>query len=97
MTRAWKIFVAWIWEMLRSITNMANAMIPPLDGRLGYADESLSARAFRARRDGKKWTAWTATFIDWLFRTIAKQPDHCAKAYAQEEWRRRNPPETREV
>ena len=57
----------------------------------GWPDESLSARAYRWRRDGKR--AWPAKVINALF---VWQQDHVASAYHVEQERRHFPPEYRE-
>ena len=57
----------------------------------GWPDESLSARAYRWRRDGKR--AWPAWLINKLF---FWQQDHVASAYHVEQKRRHFPPEYRE-
>lgn len=58
----------------------------------GWPDESLSARAYRWRRDGKR--AWPAWLINKLF---FWQQDHVASAYHTEQERRHFPPEYREA
>ena len=56
----------------------------------GYPDESLSARAYRWRRDGK--TGIPAFLINMLF---FWQRDHVWGAYHNEQERRQLPPEYR--
>lgn len=56
----------------------------------GYPDESLSAHAYRWRRDGK--TAIPAKAINAMF---FWQSDHCHAAYKNEWERRQMPPEYR--
>ena len=56
----------------------------------GYPDESLSARAYRWRRDGRRaWPAAVANAVFWW------QRDHCCSAYGNEIKRRQLPPEYR--
>lgn len=57
----------------------------------GYADETLSSRAYRMRRDGKPWPE---RVINGLF---FWQEDHCYEAYMSEVKRRQYPPEFRFV
>lgn len=71
----------------------------------GYADETLSARAFRAaRRDGGGRWAVVQLVIDWLFvpqdwlvraRGEWTGARHCERAWQQELDRRQYPPEYR--
>lgn len=57
----------------------------------GWPDESLSARVYRWRRDGKH--AWPAAMINAM---VFWQNDHCKSAYQVEQERRHFPPEYRE-
>lgn len=71
-----------------------NALIPPLDGTLSYADETLSARCYRAHRDGKLFGRIFMPPIDWLF-GLWQGPDHCKNAYIKEFERKNYPDEYR--
>jgi hypothetical protein len=86
-----KVLSAWLWQFLRALTQVGNTIIPPLDGTVGHADESMSARAFRAKRDGHL-LGGLADFINWIF---FWQDDHCKAAYESEYVRRLVPPEHR--
>ena len=57
----------------------------------GYPDESLSARAFRWDRDGKR--KWPKKIINAMFFWMR---DHCYSAYHCEQELRHFPPEYRE-
>ena len=57
----------------------------------GYPDESLSARAFRWDRDGKR--SWPKKVINAMFFWMR---DHCKSAYHCEQELRHFPPEYRE-
>jgi hypothetical protein len=71
--------------------NLATAIDQLLNALLGgYCDESLSARAYRWRRDGKR--QWAAQAINALF---FWQKDHVFSAYGNEQARRQLPPEYR--
>lgn len=48
----------------------------------GFADETLSARAFRLSRDRQR--DWPRKVIDGIFRTLFRQQNHCEKAYLSE-------------
>ena len=58
----------------------------------GYADETLSSRAYRASRHTGHWR-WRvcASIINFLFR----DPEHCFKAYKSERIGKQLPPEFR--
>jgi len=91
MKHIWKVLSAWAWQFLHALTQVCNTMIPPLDGTVGWADESMSARAYRAKRDGRM-LGLLATAINWVF---FWQDDHCKTAYQSEALRRIVPPEKR--
>ena len=56
----------------------------------GFADETLSSRAYRHKKDGSRvWPAW---IIDHLF---FWQEEHCRSAYESELERAHLPPELR--
>ena len=86
-----KVFGAWFWQFLHALTQVGNTLIPPLDGTVGWADESMSARAFRAKRDGHR-LGCLADVINWIF---FWQDNHCKAAYLSEATRRQTPPEYR--
>jgi hypothetical protein len=57
----------------------------------GYADETLSARAYRNKDKSKKWNFFMRVFNKIFF----WQKEHCKSAYEQEQTRRHMPPEYR--
>ena len=61
------------------------------DGTISYADETLSARSYRAYRDGKIFGKLTMKPINLLF--FWQGPDHCYKAYLKERARKNLPAE----
>lgn len=73
---------------------LLNALIPPLF-TLSWADETLSARTYRAAKRGKLVGRLAMPVIDFLFRWQGFH-DHCARAYRKEQERRNLPPEYRE-
>lgn len=77
--------MTYITKVATGLDQLINALIA------GYPDESLSAHAYRWRRDGKR--AWPAKVINTLF---FWQQDHVASAYHTEQERRHFPPEYRE-
>lgn len=69
-------------QTLVAIDQLANALL------LGYADETLSSRAYRADRDQKIFGRIFRPVIDWLF---FWQANHCYQAYQEELHRRQYP------
>ena len=75
-------------QILIAVDQLANAVIG------GWADETLSARSYRAHRDGKLLGKITMPVIDLLF---FWQADHCLSAYRAEVLRRQYPEAYREA
>ena len=90
----WKLMKEWGLQILLWIDQGANVLIPPLDGTIGYADETLSARCYRAHRDGKIFGRMFMPPIDWLF-GLWQGPGHCKNAYIKEFERKNYPDEYR--
>lgn len=80
-------------QVFIAIDQLANALIPPLDGTVSYADETLSARAYRANRDGKILGKLFMPVIDLLF--FWQGPYHCKNAWIKELERKNYPEEYR--
>jgi hypothetical protein len=74
----------WIFQVLIAIDQLVNALVPG-----GWADETLSARAYRMQQKGHRYWGWTATAIDKLF---FWQPSHCRLAHEAELRRHQFPP-----
>lgn len=81
-------------QVFLAFDQLINTIIPPLDGTVGYADETLSARCYRAYRDGKILGKVFMKPIDLLF--FWQGPDHCRNAYIKEFDRKNYPSEYRE-
>lgn len=75
-------------QVLIAIDQLINALIPPIDGTLSWADETLSARAHRMRVKGQPYWGWLARAINLLF---FWQEDHCQGAWLDETRRRQLP------
>ena len=77
-----------VWQLLLAIDQLVNVLFG------GYADETMSSRAYRASRHTSHWR-WRvcATVINFLFR----DPEHCFKAYQSERIGKQLPPEFREM
>lgn len=69
-----------------AVDQLGNAVIG------GWADETISARAWRQRHK-KRWR-FAMRVIDAAFSLFGQQ-DHCRLAYEAEIWRRQSPPQTR--
>ena len=89
----WALIKAYGVQIFIAVDQLCNALIPPLDGTLSYADETLSARSYRAHRDGKLLGKITMPVIDALF--WWQGPRHCYHAYRKEIDRKQYPAEYR--
>ena len=65
-----------------AVDQLANALLG------GYADETLSARAYRTEQDGRRFGKITRPCIDLLF---FWQPEHCKSAMLSEQKRKQLP------
>ena len=90
----WKLLKAYGEQVLLWLDQGVNVLIPPLDGTIGYADETLSARCYRAPRDGKVMGKLFMPLIDLLF--FWQGPGHCKNAYIKEFERKNYPEEYRQ-
>lgn len=72
-------------NFLIALDQLLNAMLG------GYADETLSSRAYRMDGEKRRWTI-ARSVIDGLF---FWDDDHCRGAYQSERLRRQLPPEMR--
>ena len=88
----WQLLKEYGMQCFIAFDQLCNALIPPLDGTLSYADETLSARSYRAHRDGKLLGKITMPVIDLLF---FWQTNHCLSAYQAEVERKQYPAEYR--
>jgi hypothetical protein len=87
---------------------LVNALIPPFQS-MSYADETLSARTWRAYRDSRVFGKVLMPLFDWMFFWQVTDPEileddgvtpirgHCRRAYWKEVKRRNEPPEYREA
>lgn len=93
MKRVFSLMRAYFEQVFLAVDQLVNALIPPLDGTVGYADETLSARCYRAHRDGKIMGKLLMRPIDLLF--FWQGPGHCKNAYIKEFERQNYPSEYR--
>lgn len=91
----WPLLKEWGVQIFLALDQLANVLPPPIDGTVGYADETLSARCYRAHRDGKRFGLWFMPPIDWFF-GLWQGPDHCRNAYVKEFERKNYPDEYRQ-
>lgn len=69
----WQLLKDYSTQVFIGFDQFLNTLIPPLDGTVSYADETLSARCYRAHR-AVKWVmaaVWGAAGLLALF--VAKQ------------------------
>ena len=91
--RSLQLLRAYGEQLFIAADQLLNALIPPLDGTVSYADETLSARCYRANRDGKIFGKLFMWPIDLLF--IWQGSGHCKNAYIKEFERKNYPDEYR--
>ena len=89
----WQLFKDYSTQVFIGFDQFLNTLIPPLDGTVSYADETLSARCYRAHRDGKIMGKLFMPLIDLLF--FWQGPGHCRNAYIKEFERKNYPDEYR--
>lgn len=85
----------WFWQLGIAIDQLCNVLITPLQ-RGAWADETMSARAWRMDRAGKPWGRVLRPVIDALFAWQRLPQGHCCRAYERELARVHLPPEMRE-
>ena len=89
----WTLLKAYGVQLFIAVDQLCNALIPPIDGTIGYADETLSARCYRAHRDGRILGKLFMRPIDLMF--FWQGPNHCRNAYIKEFERKNYPDEYR--
>jgi len=77
----------WLLQSALALDQAANAIL-----LFGWADETVSARAWRLSNKGP-WKI-ASIVIDAAFRLFG-QRDHCFEAYVSERLRKQSPPEER--
>jgi len=88
----WRLLKEWGVQIFIGLDQFANTLPPPIDGTVGYADETLSARCYRAHRDGKIFGRLFMPPIDFVF-GLWQGPGHCKNAYIKEFERKNYPSE----
>lgn len=93
MSPYWEALAQYPQQLFIAADQLLNALIPPIDGTLSLADETLSARSYRAWRDGNILGGLTMKPINLLF--FWQGPCHCKNAYIKEFERQNYPSEYR--
>ena len=93
MSPYWAAWAQYPQQLFIAADQLLNALIPPIDGTVSWADETLSARAYRAHRDGKILGRLFMPLIDLLF--FWQGHGHCKNAYVKEFERKNYPDEYR--
>jgi hypothetical protein len=75
-------------QTLIALDQLLNALVAG-----GWADETLSARAWRERNTSPRWSRARR----WIDRLFFWQPAHCRTSYESEQQRRHLPPEYRQI
>ena len=94
MSPYWQAWCQYPVQVFIGFDQFINALIPPIGGTLSWADETLSARSYRAHRDGRLFGKLTMPPIDFVF-GLWQGPEHCKNAWRKEIERRNLPPEYR--
>lgn len=76
-------------QFLIGVDQLINTVVWVKGDGFGYADETLSARAWRLRHQSNAWKRINLIFF-W-------QHNHCQSAYHSEQFRRQLPPEYRKA
>lgn len=81
----------YLWQLLIALDQLANAILR------GWADETLSSRAWRSEQQGRLWGIALRPVIDMAFLVITLGADqrHCFTSFESERLRAQLPPELR--
>jgi len=93
MSPYWEAWAQYPQQLFIAADQLLNALIPPIDGTVSWADETLSARCYRAHRDGRIFGKLFMRPIDLMF--FWQGPNHCRNAYVKEFERKNYPDEYR--
>jgi hypothetical protein len=80
------ILRAWLWQVVIGLDQLLNALLG------GWADETLSSRAWRSEQRGRRPGIWLRPLIDAIF---FWQAGHCRESYLSEASGFQLPPELR--
>ena len=77
----------WLFQVLVALDQLVNALLG------GWADETLSSRAWRMEVKGRPWGLVLRPLIDVL--ALPFERDHCRLSFESEREQRQSPPEMR--
>lgn len=84
-----------IWQLLIALDQLVNVIASLLLpwSAIGWADETISARAWRLEQYSAWWRA-ARVVIDWTFAVLSfgKERDHCQNSHLSEQVRAHLPP-----
>ena len=83
----------WLHQLFLACDQLVNVLATPMHGG-AWADETLSARAYRAHAAGRWWGRVWMPIIDLLF--AWQGPRHCERAHMAERERMHSPPQQRQ-
>lgn len=83
----------WLHQLFLACDQLLNVLATPMHSG-AWADETLSARAYRAHAGGKRWGRFWMPIIDALF--FWQGPRHCERAHIAERDRMHSPPQQRQ-
>lgn len=86
------VFMGWLHQVFIVCDQLVNVFATPFH-RGAWADETLSARAYRAYAGNRAWGLALMPVVDLLF--FWQGPRHCERAYNAEVKRLQAPPEAR--
>ena len=72
-----KAITRYVWNLLIAIDQLVNTLLA------GHPDETISSRAAKANRQGKRWGCVLCRLLDVV------DPDHCEKSIEVDEGDRR--------
>ena len=78
----------WLLQVFIALDQLVNALLG------GWADETLSSRAWRMEVKGRPWGRVMRPLIDVL---LFFDPQHCHSSFRAEREQRQSPPEMRET
>jgi len=82
-------------QFVLALDQTLSTLVPPYKGaHRGWADETLSARAWRCSSRSRAWGV-TRSVIDWIFLALLNQQAHCFESWVSERLRLHMPPELR--
>lgn len=82
-------FKHWLVQLFIVFDQLLNVLLTPFHSG-AWADETMSARAYRAYSDGRLWGRVWMPVIDFLF--FWQGPRHCERAFVKERERMHSPP-----